>query len=86
MSTNLELDKKEILYRSLHRGCKETDFLIGNFVEKNIDSFTAQEVAIIKDLILEDDLMIYEWAMGKKNPYQKYSDIINKMRKFHGIN
>ena len=78
-------NKKEILYRSMHRGCKETDFLISGYVEGNIDNLTDSELLVLKDLILEDDLMIYEWVLGKKNCFDKYKDIIKKMQLFHGI-
>ena len=38
--TNKEILKKKIIYRSGHRGSKEMDLLLGNFVKKNIDKFT----------------------------------------------
>ena len=36
--TNKEILKKQIIYRSSHRGTKEMDLLLGNFVTQNIDS------------------------------------------------
>ncbi len=42
MENNKNLIIKKILYRSKYRGCKETDFLLGNFFEKeqqNIENF-----------------------------------------------
>ena len=35
--TNKEILKKQIIYRSMHRGFKEMDLLLGNFVKKYID-------------------------------------------------
>lgn len=78
-------DKKEIVYRSVHRGCKETDFLIGEFVAPNIDNLSDDELLLLKEFILEDDLMIYEWILKKKKPFEKYSGLVEKMRKFHKI-
>ncbi len=77
--------KNEIIYRSLHRGCKETDHLIGKFVAENIDNFSQNELLILKDLIIEDDLLIYDWILGKISPFEKYEELILKMRKFHNI-
>ena len=37
--TNTELLKKQIIYRSAHRGSKEMDILLGDFVKKHITSF-----------------------------------------------
>lgn len=78
-------DKKEIIYRSVHRGCKETDFLIGEFVVANIDNLMDNDLALLKKFILEDDLMIYEWILKKKNPFAQYSGLVEKMREFHSI-
>ena len=35
--TNKQLLKKQIIYRSTHRGTKEMDILLGNFAKKYID-------------------------------------------------
>ena len=42
--TNKELLKKQIIYRSTHRGTKEMDLLLGNFVNKNIHQFNDIEL------------------------------------------
>ena len=34
---NKEILKKQIIYRSAHRGSKEMDILLGNFVKEHID-------------------------------------------------
>ena len=36
---NKEILKRKIIYRSLHRGTKEMDLLLGTFVIKNINDF-----------------------------------------------
>lgn len=77
--------KKEILYRSIHRGCKETDHLIGNYAKSQIDTLNDAELTIFKDLILEDDMEIYDWIMKKSLTPQKYQEIIEKMQIFHQI-
>ena len=45
--TNKENLKKQIIYRSTHRGTKEMDLLLGNFVRKNINNLNDLE---LKDL------------------------------------
>ena len=37
--TNKKILKKQIIYRSTHRGSKEMDLLLGNFVKKYVDEF-----------------------------------------------
>ena len=85
LMTITQKDKKEIIYRSINRGCKETDFLIGGFVTENIDNLSDEELLILKDFILEDDMMIYEWILKKKMPFDVYEGLVLKMRNFHKI-
>ena len=42
--TNKEILKKQIIYRSTHRGTKEMDLLLGKFVKKNIDKLDTAEL------------------------------------------
>ena len=82
----LELDKK-IIYRSLHRGCKETDFLLGNFFQQNyIDSLNSQEKEICIEFLNEDDLLIYDWILNKIAIPIIYQPLVLKIQKFHNIN
>jgi antitoxin CptB len=81
----MKLLKDEILYRSIHRGCKETDHLIGGYVAKNIDKFDEAELLLLKEFIVEDDMLIYDWILGKAEFAPKYGVLIEKMRKFHSI-
>ncbi len=76
---------KEVLYRSIHRGCKETDFLIGGFAKQEIANLDEQELFLFKDLISEDDLLIYDWILQKENVPQKYQKLIAKMQEFHNL-
>ena len=42
--TNKEILKKQIIYRSAHRGSKEMDLLLGNFVKEHIDDFSDDDL------------------------------------------
>jgi len=41
---NIDILKKKILYRSEHRGTKEMDLLLSNFVKKYINSLNECEL------------------------------------------
>ena len=42
--TDKEILIKQIIYRSIHRGTKEMDLLLGNFVKKYIKTFNLNEL------------------------------------------
>ena len=61
MMTNKEILKKQIIYRSMHRGTKEMDLLLGNFVKKYIDKFDTEELRDLDKLLFIEDEVIYKW-------------------------
>ena len=58
---NFDILKKKILYRSNHRGSKELDVLLSNFVKKYIDSFDEVELKELDSLLNIDDEILYKW-------------------------
>ena len=61
MMLNKEILKKKIIYRSIHRGTKEMDLLLGNFVKKYIDEFNADELKDLEKLLFIEDDVLYKW-------------------------
>ena len=82
--TNKEILKKQIIYRSTHRGTKEMDLLLGNFVKKNIDKFTDSELKDLENLILIEDEILQKWLFEKNNenlvPFNKISKMFKEFK------
>ena len=62
-----EILKKQIIYRSMHRGTKEMDLLLGNFVKKHIDKFNDIELNDLSKLLFVEDEIIYKWYFKKNS-------------------
>ena len=58
--TNKENLKKQIIYRSTHRGSKEMDILLGNFIKKYIELFNENELGLFSAILDCDDDDIYQ--------------------------
>ena len=65
MMANNEILKKKIIYRSMHRGTKQMDLLLGNFVRKYIDEFNSTELKDLANLLFTEDEVIYKWYFKK---------------------
>ena len=63
--TNKEILKKQIIYRATHRGTKEMDILLGNFVKKYIEEFNDNELQDLEKLLFIEDEIIYNWYFKK---------------------
>ena len=62
---NKEILKKQIIYRSMHRGSKEMDLLLGNFVKRYINEFNYTDLKDLEELIFTEDEVIYKWYFEK---------------------
>ena len=82
--TNNEILKKQIIYRSTHRGTKEMDLLLGNFVKKHIDEFSDLELKNLEKLIFMEDEVIYKWYFEKNSdnaiPITKVSTMLKNFK------
>mgnify|MGYP002855188807 CR=1 FL=1 len=64
---NKEILKKQIIYRSMHRGTKEMDLLLGNFVKKYVEEFNINELKDLEKLLFIEDDIIYKWYVKKNS-------------------
>ena len=82
--TNKEILKKQIIYRSMHRGFKEMDLLLGNFVKKYIDEFNDTELNDLEKLLFIEDKIIYKWYFEKNSdnaiPNTKVSTMLKNFK------
>ena len=82
--TNKETIKKQIIYRSTHRGSKEMDILLGSFVKKYVEEFDEVDLKNLHHLLLIEDEILYHWYFKKKNnrkiPNNKVSEKLKKFK------
>lgn len=65
---DLETRRKRLLYRSVYRGNKENDILLGQFARAHIAEFGAAELDQYERLLRAGDNDIYDWIAGKSVP------------------
>ena len=81
--TNKEILKKQIIYRSSHRGTKEMDILLGKFVEKNIAKLTIEDLKNLNEIISMDDELLYQWYFNNIDNNKMFNNKISQvLRKF----
>jgi len=81
---NKEILKKKIIYRSTHRGSKEMDILLGNFVKSHIDTLNNMELENLMEILLIEDEILQRWYFHndlKKNvPNNEISAMLKKFK------
>ena len=82
--TNNDILKKQIIYRSSHRGTKEMDLLLGNFAKKNINIFNDSELNDLNNLLQINDEILKKWYFQKNYkklvPINKVSLMFKKFK------
>ena len=62
---DLETRRKRLLYRSVYRGNKENDILLGQFARAHIAGFDAAELDQYERILAAGDNDIYDWVSGR---------------------
>jgi antitoxin CptB len=71
------------MYQSKHRGCKETDILLGEFATQMLGSLSKDELHDYGLLLTISDAQIYEWLVGRSPPSAEFNTtVLNKIIAF----
>jgi antitoxin CptB len=72
---------KRLTYRSWHRGCKETDLVLGTYCQQNIEMLSKEQLFIFEAFIDEDDAEIWAWLTEKTPcPKPEYESLLITLR------
>ena len=78
-----DIRRKRLLFRSWHRGTKETDLLIGSFAEQHLAAFSEAELDGYEALLEQDDGDLFDWITGRVPlPPECDGDILGRLRNF----
>jgi len=67
-SLPIEVRRKRLLFRSWHRGTKETDLLLGSFAERYLPDFTEPQLDVYENLLEEHDANLFDWIARRTMP------------------
>lgn len=81
----METRLKRLRYRSWHRGCKETDIILGNFADDRLETLEPALLDAYERLLDEDDAYIWDWISGKSLPDQKEYIPLIELFKSYGL-
>tara|TARA_B100001057_G_C22440544_1_gene791006 strand:- start:39 stop:302 length:264 start_codon:yes stop_codon:yes gene_type:complete len=86
MSSEIENLKKRLIYRSLYRGTKEMDKLIGSFVKTNIDDFDLLNLKELEKFLNIDDDRLYKFYNNEIDTLENIDPNFIKLYKIHKHN
>jgi antitoxin CptB len=83
-SADLDPRRRKILFRSWHRGMRETDILMGRFADAGIARMNETELAELEELLEARDRDIFGWLTGELEVPPAYDTaLFRKLKLFH---
>ena len=84
MTSDIELQRKQLLYRASYRGFKEADLLIGGFAKAHLPEMDAAALDAFEALLKFEDRDIYDWATGKRPvPQEVEGPVFEQLKAFN---
>lgn len=72
---------KRLTYRSEHRGCKETDLVLGTYCRQQLGTLEESQLALFEAFLEEDDADIWAWLTEKKTcPHAHFEPLLAILR------
>ena len=68
-----------VLWRC-RRGIREMDLVFSRFLETHYDQLSAEDSALFDGFLLENDLDIYDWILGRREPPAEYLGLLQLMQ------
>jgi antitoxin CptB len=83
-SADLDARRRRILFRSWHRGMRETDLIMGRFADAEIANLSEAELSDYEDLLEALDRDIFGWLTGEREVPSVYDTAVyRKLKLFH---
>ena len=83
-SADLGERQRRLLFRSWHRGIRETDLLLGRFADAHIADMSDSDLDDYERLLEVQDQDIYGWVTGEiPIPPADHSALLDRIRAFH---
>ncbi|WP_237180688.1 succinate dehydrogenase assembly factor 2 [Roseomonas haemaphysalidis] len=58
--------RRRLMFRAWHRGTKETDLMVGGFVQRHIAVFTEEELDELEGVLELLDVDLADWLSGRR--------------------
>lgn len=83
MSEDLETKRRKLRFRSLRRGTKESDLVMGGFAEARLHGLDAEQLDRFEALLDENDQDVLSWVIEMKPPPAAFdTDVLAMLREF----
>ncbi len=81
--SDLDEERRRLLYRAMHRGFKEADIVVGQFAQANLAGMSDDELSEFTRLLDVPDQELYAWVIGRHPAPDNFNGpVLQKMQAF----
>lgn len=82
---NISIKRKQLIFRSWHRGTREIDLLLGRFADAHVPGFDAGQLMLYERFLNNSDPDIFNWLTGQEPmPPSEANGVTDVMLRFLG--
>ena len=83
MTDELNKQRRRLQFRSIRRGTKESDLVIGGFAKANVSLMNARQLDQFEALLERNDLDVMSWIIGLTEPPTEFdNEVLDALRNF----
>jgi len=68
VTSSFDIRRKRLLFRSWHRGTRESDLILGRFADQHLAAFDEAQLDRYEVLLDCSDADIFDWVSGRAMP------------------
>lgn len=74
-----ETKLRRLKLRSMRRGIKEMDLILGGFADQALGELSDDELALYDEMLSENDHDMYQWASGQAAAPPRFAALMSKV-------
>jgi antitoxin CptB len=79
VTSPLDLRRKRLLFRSWHRGTRESDLILGRFADSHLAAFDEDQLDRYEALLDCADADIFDWITGRACPPPDHNHDVTRL-------
>jgi antitoxin CptB len=79
VTSSSEIRRKRLLFRSWHRGTRESDLILGRFADAHLAGFDEGQLDRYEALLDCPDADIFDWASGRAAPPPEHDHDVTRL-------
>ena len=79
MTSSSQIRRKRLLFRSWHRGTRESDLILGRFADAHLAGFDEAQLDRYEAFLDCADADIFDWVAGRAEPPPEHDDDVTRL-------